>query len=206
MTAVPSEQSAQRILELTRPQVRYQRHRSQHLQVRFLYQLDDTHPIMWLRTGGLLIAHPCYRRLPRRRKSPPCDNETFQGECDHAVCRNTRRNRGYDPRYRRCAPGPRYTPIFGACIGEIIWRSRRRHAACAGSFRVSTFARAKSKRGSLWPLLSGWELKRLLISVDSRWPPRGRGFEPCCSRHKIKHLSRPLCCNSTRFRCLAGAH
>jgi hypothetical protein len=43
---------------------------------------------------------------------------------------------------------------------EIIWRSRSHHAACAGSFRVSTFARAKSKRVSLPPRLSGWELKR----------------------------------------------
>jgi hypothetical protein len=45
-----------------------------------------------------------------------------------------------------------------------------------------------------WPLLSGWELKRLLIFVwfSLACHARGRGFEPRRSRHKTMHLSRPL--------------
>src|SRR5580704_433156 len=37
-------------------------------------------------------------------------------------------------------------------------------------FRVSTFAEAQSKRAHLRRLLSGWELKRPLNPLNSRWP------------------------------------
>lgn len=62
-----------------------------------------------------------------------------------------------------------------------------------GSFGVVTFVRAKSKRVSSRTLLSGWELKRPLISFDSRSPvTREVAGSARGSRHKIKHLSPPL--------------